>query len=331
MENQNQTPAPVRAFMILSGMMNSQVVAALIKTNILESLASEPKSTAELVGACQVNQNVLSRTLRFAAFLGIVIFAEGKYSVTDVGRCFLKDVPGSLYASASFISAPPWRDSWNDFTHCLISGQPAFDHVMGMPFFEFLDTNEEYGKPFNNYQTMLTTMVAPIVPEAYDFNVFKTICDVGGGQGILLKSVLERAPETQGILFDMKSAMKQHVLGDMAERVELVSGSFFDNIPAADCLILKTVIHDWNDENSQKILTNCRKALNPDGKIILVEQVVEEPYTLASLFYDLHMQVMMGGSERTEEEFRALFLSAGLKLNRIIPTKSPMKIIEACI
>jgi O-methyltransferase domain len=331
MENQNQTPSPVRAFMLLSGMVNSQVVAALIKTNILESLATGPKSTDELARARKVNQNVLSRTLRFAAILDIVNFAEGKYYVTDVGRCFLKDVPGSLYSSASFIYAPPWRDSWNNFTHCLVSGLPAFDHVMGMPFFEFLDTNEEYGKPFNNYQTMLTTMVAPIVPEAYDFNSFKTICDVGGGQGILLKSVLERTPQSQGILFDMESAMKQHVLGDMVERVKLVAGSFFDNIPAADCLILKTVIHDWNDENSQKILTNCRKALNPGGRIILVEQVVEEPYTLSSLFYDLHMQVMLGGSERTEDEFRVLFQSAGLKLNRIITTKSPMKIIEACI
>jgi hypothetical protein len=331
MENQSQIPAPVRAFMLLGGMMNSQVVAALINTNIIESLSSGPQSTDELAGICHVNQNVLSRTLRYAAFIDLVNLTEGKYSLTEVGRCFLKNVPGSLYGSASFISAPPWRDSWNNFTHCLVTGLPAFDHVMGMPLFEFLDTNEEYGKPFNNYQTMLTTMVAPIVPESYDFSVFKTICDVGGGQGILLKSVLKSAPLAQGILFDMESAMKQHVLADITERVKLVPGSFFDTIPSADCFILKTVIHDWNDENSQRILTNCRKALNPGGKIILVEQVVEEPYTLSSLFYDLHMQVMMGGSERTEEEFRVLFLSAGLKLNFIISTRSPMKIIECSI
>jgi SAM-dependent methyltransferase len=331
MENQSQLPAPVRAFMLLGGMVNSQVVAALINTNIIESLSSGSQSTDELAGICHVNQNVLSRTLRYAAFMNLVSLTEGKYSLTEVGRCFLKNVPGSLYGSASFISAPPWRDSWNNFTHCLVTGLPAFDHVMGMPFFEFLDTNEEYGKPFNNYQTMLTTMVAPIVPESYNFSVFKTICDVGGGQGILLKSVLQSAPQAQGILFDMESAMKQHVLADIAERVELVPGSFFDNITSADCLILKTVIHDWNDENSKIILSNCRKALNPGGRIILVEQVVDEPFTLSSLFYDLHMQVMMGGSERTEEEFRALLLSAGLKLTHIISTKSPIKIIEVSI
>ena len=94
-------------------------------------------------------------------------------------------------------------------------------------------------------------------------------------------------------------------------------------------MVLKTVIHDWSDENAIKILTNCRKNLKPGGKILLVEQIIEEPHTLMSLFYDLHMQVMLGGAERTEQEFKALFESAGLKLNRIVSTKSPMKIIEA--
>jgi hypothetical protein len=169
------------------------------------------------------------------------------------------------------------------------------------------------------------------VAEAYDFSGFNTICDVGGGQGILLKAILEKATQAKGILFDMESAINNHVLENTADRVSLISGSFFDSIPSADCMILKTIIHDWNDENSLRILTNCRKNLKAGGKILLVEQVVEPPFTQMSLFYDLHMQVMLGGAERTEEEFGALFNSAGLKLERIIPTKSPMKIIEAIL
>ena len=127
----------------------------------------------------------------------------------------------------------------------------------------------------------------------------------------------------------MDSAVKEHVLENVSDRVDIVRGSFFNSIPSANCMILKTIIHDWNDENAIRILTNCRKNIKPNGKILLVEQVVEEPYTLMSLFYDLHMQVMLGGAERTEQEFKNLFESAGLKLNRIIPTKSPMKIVEA--
>lgn len=329
MNNQTQIPAPFRAFQILGGMMNSFVLTALINNNVVELLGTGAKSVEELSRLCQLNMNVLGRTLRFATLLDLVSFADGAYALTDVGRCFLKNEPGSLYGSASFISAAPWRNSWMNFEHCLKTGEPAFDHVFEQSFFQFLDANQEYGAPFNHYMTMMTTMTAPAVAEAYDFSSFRSICDVGGGQGILLKAILEKTPQLKGILFDMDSALKEHVLGDTATRVELIGGSFFDSIPAADCMILKTVIHDWNDENSLKILTNCRKSLNEGGKILLVEQVVEEPYTLMSVFYDLHMQVMLGGAERTEQEFGALFEAAGLKLNRIIPTKSPMKIIEA--
>lgn len=325
---ENQTPAPIRAFQILGGMMNSLILSSLIKNEVLEAIDSGINSTDELAKKCKLNNNVLARTLRYASFIGLVNITENKHSLTEVGRCFLKNTPGSLYGSANFISAPPWRDSWLNFEHCLKSGEPAFNHVFGQPFFQFLDTNQEYGKPFNHYMTMMTTMVAPVVAESYDFSAFDTICDVGGGQGLLLKAILTQSPRSKGILFDIDSAVKEHVLGDTSDRVKIVSGSFFDSIPSADCMVLKTIIHDWNDENAIRILTNCRKSLKPRGKILLVEQVVEEPYTLMSLFYDLHMQVMLGGAERTEQEFKILFESAGLKLNRIIPTKSPMKIVE---
>jgi len=326
---ENQPPAPIRAFQILGEMMNSFILSSLIKNEVLEAIGSGMNSTDELAKKCNLNNNVLARTLRYASIIGLVNITENKYSLTEVGLCFLKNTPGSLYGSASFISAPPWRDSWMNFEHCLKSGEPAFDHVFGQPFFQFLDSNQEYGKPFNHYMTMMTTVVAPVVAEAYTFIAFDTICDVGGGQGILLKAILEKSPKSKGILFDMESAVKENLLENTSDRVEIVSGNFFDSIPAADCMVLKTIIHDWNDENAIRILTNCRKNLKPGGKILLVEQVVEEPYTLMSLFYDLHMQVMLGGAERTEQEFKILFESAGLKLNRIIPTKSPMKIVEA--
>ena len=325
---ENQTPAPIRAFQILGGMMNSYILSAFIKNDVLETLDSGINSIDELAAKCKLNKIVLARTLRYASLIGLVNITENKYSVTEVSRCFLKNTPGSLYGSANFISAPPWRDSWLNFEHCLKTGKPAFDHVFGQPFFQFLDINQEYGKPFNHYMTMMTTMVAPVVAEAYDFSAFDTICDVGGGQGLLLKAILENFHHSKGILFDMDSAVKEHVLKDISDRVDIVSGSFFDSIPSADCMVLKTVIHDWNDENAIRILTNCRKNLKTGGKILLVEQVVEEPHTLMSLFYDLHMQVMLGGAERTEQEFKILLESAGLKLNRIVSTNSPMKILE---
>lgn len=172
-------------------------------------------------------------------------------------------------------------------------------------------------------------MIAPAIAEAYDFGSFNTICDVGGGQGILLQAILDKYSGPKGILFDMESALSDTVLDSTSDRAKAVSGNFFDEVPSADCMVLKTIIHDWNDENARNILTTCCRNTAPNGKILLIEQVVGEPYNLMSLFYDLHMQVMLGGAERTEQEFKVLLESAGLKLERIIPTKSPMKILEA--
>lgn len=317
------------AFALVAGIANAQVVGALVRTEVIESLAAGPATPDELARARGLDANVLARTLRFAAFAGVVEARDGRYALTDVGRCFVKGVPGSLHISATFLGAPPWRDSWNDFEHCLRTGGAAFDHVHGKPFFDFLAQDEQYGGAFNDYMTQLTKMAAPAVAGAYDFGALATICDVGGGQGLLLRSILDRAPKARGILFDLASALRGHQLGDVAARVTVQAGSFFDALPSADCFVLKTIIHDWPDAKARTILDNCRKALKPGGKIILVEQVVEEAANPMLLFYDLHMQVMLGGCERTEGEFRALLESAGLKMLRILPTPSPLKLIEA--
>jgi hypothetical protein len=147
----NQKGTQEQAFQLLGGMMNSFVISALIRNGVIEALNSGINTVDELSKKCDVNLNVLSRTLRYAGFIGLVCISENSYSLTDVGRIFLKDVPGSLFGSASFISAPPWRDSWMNFEHCLKTGEPAFNHVFGKPFFEFLDSMPEYGKPFHQY------------------------------------------------------------------------------------------------------------------------------------------------------------------------------------
>lgn len=311
--------------------MNSFVLSALIRTGVIEAIGAGNATPDAIAQACGVHRDVLRRTLRYASQLDLVSAQGDHFTLTEVGRCFLKDSPGSLYGSASFIGAPPWRDSWIAFEHCLRTGGPAFDHVFKQPFFQFLASNEEYGKPFDRYMTAMSAGMAPAIVEAYDFSPHATICDVGGGQGILLKAILSRTPAAKGILFDMATTTTSNVLGEVSDRVSIVNGSFFDPLPIADLMVLKTVIHDWNDEDSIRILSRCRESLRPGGKILLVEQVVEEPFTQFALFYDLHMQVMLGGAERTAQEFDELFRRAGLKLGRILPTKSPMKIIEAVL
>jgi cyclopropane fatty-acyl-phospholipid synthase-like methyltransferase len=156
--------------------------------------------------------------------------------------------------------------------------------------------------------------------------------DVGGGHGGLITSILQRNPEMSGVLFDSPQVIEGAVLqdSDVANRCEMIGGNFFESVPAgADAIILKWIIHDWNDEQSVAILKNCYRALPANGKLMLVEAVVpatSEPHF--SKFIDLNMLVMTGGRERTEAEFRKLYEDSGFKLTRVVPTESPFSVIE---
>ena len=145
------------------------------------------------------------------------------------------------------------------FTFGYVLGKNAFEPVMGRSFFGYLDRHPELAAPFHHWMTISTTTVALAIAEAYDFSPFKSACDIGGGQGILLKTILMANPHLGGVLFDQESAVKDHVLADMGERVQIQTGNFFERIPAADVLMMKSVLHDWSDEKCQVILSRCRQ------------------------------------------------------------------------
>ena len=168
---------------------------------------------------------------------------------------------------------------------------------------------------------------------AYNLDGVKVLADVGGGNGSNLSAVLQKYPNMRGILFDSPQVIegaKANIDTSVSDRCELVGGDFFQSVPpGADAIILKWIIHDWNDEQSVAILKNCHRVLPDGGKLILVEAVVpatSEPHF--SKFIDLNMLVMTGGRERTEAEFRKLYEASGFTLTRVVPTESPFSVIE---
>ncbi len=329
--NQQQVPPQVRIWQLGLGFANTVVLYALVKAGVIEQLRDQSRSLSELAQVCDLHPDVLYRSLRFASVIDVIAYDGKNYSLTDVGRYLLKDVPGSIHMGLMLIGSEPWQNAWRNFAYALATGENAFEPVMNASFFDYLDTHPEYGEPFHKWQTVLTTMAAHAVTEAYDFTAFKTICDVGGGQGVLLKSILSANSHLHGILYDQENVVKGHVLGDIAPRVDIQSGSFFEHVPTADVFIMKNILHDWNDEKCQLILSQCRQAMQPSSRLLIVEMVIGTPTDLMGAFYDLHMQVVLGGKERTAGEFSALLQRVGLKLNRIIPTKSPVKIVEASL
>jgi hypothetical protein len=182
--------------------------------------------------------------------------------------------------------------------------------------------------------TSMSETMSDAVVDAYDFSRFGTVVDVGGGRGRLLIGVLSRYRSVRGVLFDqadvVAGAPDLLSAAGVSERCLVVGGNFFEAVPEGDAHLLKAVIHDWADAESIEILRTCRKSMPDHGRLLLVEQLLDEsPDPVRTAFSDLNMLVMTGGRERTTDEYRALLDAADLDLVSTIPTAGPTFILEA--
>jgi hypothetical protein len=209
------------------------------------------------------------------------------------------------------------------------------EKVVGKPVFEYLAGEPELSGVFNDAMTAFSGAVGPAALKAYDFSGIEVLVDVAGGHGEILMSMLRAYPKMRGILFDIDhviaGATPRISAAGLSDRCETITGDFFSAVPAGDAYILKHIIHDWDDARAVAILKNIRQAITkPEGRLILLETVIQ-PGNQPDLgkFIDLEMLVMPGGRERTAEEFGALLARGGFALSRVVPTESPLCVIEA--
>lgn len=333
--NPNENTPQAQMLQMISGFWASRAIYLAAKLGLADHLQDHPKGAAELAEATATHAPSLYRVLRALASLGLIVEDEDKrFRLTPLGATLQSNVPGSLRAFATSELGEGHYAAWGDALHSVKTGEIAFDHVFGMPVWDYYAQHPENARIFNESMTELTAMVERAVLESYDFSPFGKIVDVGGGHGSFIASILGKNTQARGILFDapqvVEGARKRFEADRLAERCEAVAGDFFKSVPASgDLYTLKFIIHDWNDKQAITILKQIRRAIKESGKLILVEQVIlpgNEPQL--GKFTDLIMMVMTGGRERTEEEYRALFAASGFKLTKITPTPSPVSIIE---
>jgi ubiquinone/menaquinone biosynthesis C-methylase UbiE len=271
--------------------------------------------------------------MRVLSSIGIFSETEGRFSLTPLGS-LLQTGPDTLKAMVLHLGEAPSWQAWGDLLHSVKTGENAFRHVHGMEVFPFYAQHPESNKIFNDAMTNYSEVVSAAIVKAYDFSSFKKVIDIGGGHGGLLTAILKENTDAKGVLFEIESAIEgaksRLRLEGLAERCELVSGDFFESVPAdGDAYILKTIIHDWDDARATTILKNIHRAMAEDGKLLLVETVIPSGNDPSfSKLGDLHMLVMTGGRERNEMEYRMLFNAAGFRLTKIIPTESFVSIVE---
>ncbi len=328
-------PPSVAMLQMISGFWISRAIYLAAKLGIADHLRDGPKTVEELAAATGTHASSLYRVLRALASVG-VFHEDGKraFALTPLAETLRTDAPGSLRAFATVELGEEHYPAWGELLHSVKTGEIAFDRAFGMPVWKFFEENPDNAKTFNDAMTGFTLAVNDAVLSSYDFSSINKIVDVGGGHGSLIASILKTNPQMKGVLFDAPPVIEgaRHRIRDegIAERCEAVAGDFFESVPSGgDAYIVKWIIHDWDDERSVTILNNCHRAMAKNGRLLVVEAVVphgSKPHF--SKYMDLNMLVMTGGRERTEEEYRALLETSGFRLTRIIPTESPMSIIE---
>lgn len=339
MESTQQTqivPPPQAVIMQLSmGALVTQAIYVAAKLGIADVVDQGPKHIGDIAKEVGAHSRSLYRILRTLASLGVFHEASpNTFENSPLSEVLRSGIPGSMRESMIFMGEPWHYNVWANMLHSATTGEPAWKQTHGQDVFDWFAENPEASEIFNGCMSELSAGAAPAIVDAYDFSGIDTLADIAGGHGFLLSQILRANKDLKGILFD-----QQHVIdgagellrsSGVADRIEIVAGDFFDEVPAADVYIMKHIIHDWDDERATQIMKTIRRAMKDNGKLLLAEMVIpggNEPHPGKML--DLEMLTSPGGVERTESEYARLFELSGFRLNRVVPTKSPFSIVEA--
>jgi hypothetical protein len=308
----------------------------MAKLGIADLLKDGARSSEELAEATETRSKPLYRVLRALASVGVLTESpDHRFALTAVGSILRRDVPDSLRGWVLFTGEPWNLRAWEEILYTMRTDEPAWDRAHGMPFFEYLSRQPEASAIFDEAMTSLSQWDAAVVPAAYDFSPFRTLVDVGGGQGALLVSILKANPSLRGVLYDQAHVVQRAPQRIQAEglgsRCEIVTGDIFKSVPGgADAYLLKYIIHDWKDDRAHVILTNCRRAMTKGAKLLLIEMIVPSPgESHLAKTSDVELLILLGSPERTIDEYEILLNRAEFRLDRVVPTPEAMSIIEA--
>lgn len=320
-----------RVMDLLWGFFPAQVIQTLARLGVPDLLDASPEELSDLALRTGTHRDALERLLRAAIGLGLVDrTGDGRFALTPDGKLLRTGTPGSVgHLSQLFCGDAVWR-AWGELEHSVRTGEPSFEKVTGRSAFAHMATEPGMLAVFTEAMAEGARAAAPGVVAVSDLGGAATLVDVGGGNGTLVAAFLAARTDLHGILFDTADGVGDAAttLAGVADRCEVVTGDFFVSVPTADAHVVKSVIHDWDDERSVAVLTRIRAAMPAHGVLFLVEPVLaaddaELPTQRTMLMSDLNMLVCTGGRERTEAEFRALLDAAGLRLVDVTQVPPP--------
>jgi ubiquinone/menaquinone biosynthesis C-methylase UbiE len=312
----------------------SRAICTLAELGVADHIQNGvPRAAKELAAATGAHEDALYRVMRFTASYGVFRETENRsFDHTPLSAALRTDAEGSFRPAARMFHL--MFPGWQGLHHAVQTGGSSFANVFGLPLFDYIGQHLELAPRFDAGMTAFHGHETAAMLDAYDFSGIQTLADVGGGNGSLIMAVLQRYPNLKGIVYDLA-----HVVGrtrdsiqaaGLASRCSVIEGSFFDSVPpGADAYLMRHILHDWTDEQSVQILRNIRKAVPPQGRVLIVECSVPGA-NVAALGKDMDMIMLAfpGGKERTSEEYRALFEQSGFRLSGVTSTKSVVCVVE---
>lgn len=314
----------------------SQAITVAAQLGVADALAGGPLPIEELAAQVGADADALRRLLR--ALIGKGIFRrrhDGRYELNSLAGTLRSDAPISMIWAAQFYGSAEQRERWTLMVDAIRTGTTVVPALRGKESFDYFAGEPELAGLFNQTMTSVSELTDGPVVAGYDFSAYPTMVDVGGGHGPLLAAILAGAPASRGVLYDLPQVvanapalLHEH---NVADRVRIAEGSFFDSVPAGgDAYILKNIIHDWPDEKAVRILRNVRAAAGPRATVLLVELVIpKHDRDFPGKWVDLEMLLNLGARERTAAEYGALLSQAGLQMTRVVQTASPLSVVEA--
>ncbi|WP_326807031.1 acetylserotonin O-methyltransferase [Streptomyces sp. NBC_01775] len=307
------------------GYMTSQMIRTAVELRVPELLRDGPRGSDELAALTGAHPPSLYRLLRSLAAFGILTEPEPRtFATAPAGALLDSSSPGHLTDIVRLFCGEEFWQSWGRLTHSITTGEAAFDTLHGTDFYSYVARNPHFAQVFRDAMGTNAAFEAPYIVAGYDFSPYGTLVDVGGGDGTLLAAILRETPGQRGVVLEtpaMAGQAREQLAGaGLAGRTEVVEGDFFDKVPeGGDGYLLKSVLHNWDDERAVALLRTCREAVGEADRLLVLEPVLpvtaRESVCVETAFSDVNMLVLTaGGFERTEEEMRRVFEAAGFEL-----------------
>jgi len=318
-------PMQTKLYQIIENVILSRALYVCCDLNIADILQDSPMDITELSNKTQCEQSALARLMRVLVMNDFFVLDNNKYSITALGETLSKDHANSLRPLFLHDDETRWNALGN-LGYCIKTGRPSFDQLYNEDYFSCLSKNKELSERFNQAMHIISNTEEDIIAKEVEFNGI--IADIGGGTGQLINKVLDKHSSSvkHSYLFDLPEVPAEFDF----DNCEKISGSFFDSFNiTADVYILKRIIHDWDDDKAVQVLKNVVATMPNDAKLLIFEGVIDDSENSKFLStIDLLLLSIIGGKERTYQEFEDILKAADLKIDNYSKLTSTLSLLE---